>query len=544
MAALVSADDPRGLPLRPSIDSVPPIDQVSGWPSRGSLGPMSVKPKPEHSNVDEFSQDGVDEMIKCAWDTKRRFETLREKPAEPEQTLKNNIRLRISNGATQELLEAKIDDIPSPLVKSLYGANNFPTTRVAKREEEFNVKEEPEELKMVIISEVLDPEGTKQTTTGSDSDICVTQGPQHPSGSQIPYFKLPESHTVQTKQTLCSQVQLGGNVDRIDAISSKDLARPLSAGMGSAPPLKSTFHSYFDCYGFDENSRDHLRPQTGTRLPLNRDPHNNGNFPSHPAVPQSSRLLKSLFGLARCRASQMEASDYSFNPTDTSNMHVPHYSQSHNLRVPGTGGLHSDALESTEARLHVALQQSYNQGYEAGRAQGHQEALGYLAVTSGMSRSHIPTSVHSAPTAPIPWHMSYSQQDISYQARYYPSTPNIQTTGHPESPPLGNARIDQPHRVLSTVAIPVSPGLSFGAGEAHMNLDEYGQSLPSYINPGQPFGVPFPNHALGTGENNSENDLQVQLSQGSESGPEISSPADAGKRPNSSAKACKECEQV
>ncbi|CAE6421758.1 unnamed protein product, partial [Rhizoctonia solani] len=212
-------------------------------------------------------------------------------------------------------------------------------------------------------------------------------------------------------------------------------------------------------------------------------------------------------------------------------MHVPHF-QSHNPRVPGAGDLHPDALESTEAQL--ALQHLYNQWYEAGRAQGRQEALGYLATTSGMSRSHIPTSVHSAPTAPVPWHMGHSQRDISHQAHYCPSTLNIESTSHPDSRPLGNLGIDsdQPRRVLSTVALPVSPGPPFGAGEAHVNSDEYGQPSSIYINPGQPFVTPFSNHAPGTRENNGENfDHQVQLSQGSEPGLETPSSIDAGQRP-------------
>ncbi|KDN34278.1 hypothetical protein RSAG8_12630, partial [Rhizoctonia solani AG-8 WAC10335] len=333
-----------------SISSSSPLALVLGSslqrPSGHTLIKVELAPQDE-----DFTQEEVDEMVKRAWEIKTRFE-LRQASSSITQ---NSVHSKASDESVQQVdterssvtmaTQPGPESTPRSLTKSLYGSEYLLNARPPDGGGTvIAIKAEvPEQdLKVAPMHDVSDRDNTKQMADAY-LNICDTvqsdNDPQHRNDAQ---GYPPNSHKMPI-QASYTRTNLSCDNDGISTEHSSSPFQPSSINMQYRPPLlKLTFHACLNpLRPVGRTIIYQWPPRVGAHLPRDRQPPGDGirDLLNHQAAPQSSPFFKSLFGLAQCRPSQLEAYKSFFNSTDASDMQVPNQGQSNDPQMPDPNGV-------------------------------------------------------------------------------------------------------------------------------------------------------------------------------------------------------------
>ncbi|KAJ1305319.1 hypothetical protein OPQ81_000339 [Rhizoctonia solani] len=174
---------------------------------------------------------------------------------------------------------------------------------------------------------------------------------------------------------------------------------------------------------------------------LNPQPPDDGGheFPHHDGHPQSSRLYKSLYGLAQCLRSQVETSASSLNPNDASN--TPVFNQAgvngDGASGPSSTEMPNNYVNDSGRHLNLGPHETTNDvGLETLDPHSLYQ-LGMLCLTLalelamgatsvGTSQHHIPDLVSTLSGLPVPLPMQLNEPDTH---GHFPSVHPARTPG-------------------------------------------------------------------------------------------------------------------
>ncbi|CAE6519517.1 unnamed protein product, partial [Rhizoctonia solani] len=376
--------------------------------------------------------------------------------------------------------EPDLDDF-CPLLKSLSRPNHLPITQVPKHEHStgFAVKMKPDQdLKLDSESRVFDRKDSIPPT----ATIPGTPDAGHCSN--------------QNSRGVTSTHTSTGNVVR----------PPLFNDRRISPYSRLVLDSY-------------LRRLLLRRIRINRrlapaaaqdsqpPEENEENLPNHRDAPQSTRLLKSLYGLAQCLRSQPEASGSSLNHSDTSNTPEFNQEQSDGAQDSNTNGAANGSVNNSGQHTNSGA----NETNELGLADLDPSSLYQLgtflrtlalqldshSANAGTSQNAL-DSVYMSPDFPAPWHthMNDPGSHGDFLPGDFSSTSGTQTLPqshfaepYPGSPspsqqfsPSVNG--SQPQTDVNASAITTSAHIRSFVGRessSYVHSDEYGHLLPDDI---------------------------------------------------------------
>ncbi|KAL5633974.1 hypothetical protein ACGC1H_005981 [Rhizoctonia solani] len=521
-----SAECERALPMAPLLPCTTPVGQVFDFHFTGPSGRSPYKG--EWAPGVGFSFTKLDN-VKHSRTTKSRqelqydgtntlYRIVRKSAPTPDDNLQE---INIQGFAPVDLtvkIEPDSDDTLCPLLKSLYGSNHLPTTRVPKHEQDTGstIKMETNhELESAPEPRVFERKDSipPAIMISSVCDIGKTQDNRVPVQHLKHCPHLPDKRQIITKTADVGRLSSDSSGEEISThTSTRNAVRSFLIGKGQIPPYSELILLLHHLRYLDfrrPSVNGHSTPVAAQPI-LNSQPPDDSDhdLPNHQDAPQSSQLLKSLYGLAQCLRSQPEVSESSFNQSDTSNAPIFNQEQFNGTQASNTTGVINDSVNNSGQHANYGADETNDVGLASLDPSSLYQLGTFLCTlalqldtraTNAGTSQNIPYSVHMPSDAPVPWSTHLDDRGIDSD---FPAT-RLSPTFGTQTPPQSHCAEPSPSGLGSSQTfIPRTNGSQLRTdvnAPAPVDLTHTSSILgrgDSYVHPNDQYGHLPANHIM------------------------------------------------